>query len=52
MAQRVDIGNMAPAQIMKMGIGINLPMSPRNNNGGMYEKKMDMDCKGGSQKVM
>lgn len=52
MAQRVEVGNMQPAQLMKMAMGINLPMSPRNNNGGMYEKKIAMDCKGGSQKVM
>jgi hypothetical protein len=51
MAQRVEIGNRAPADIMRMGIQINLPMPPSNNNGGMYEKTLEMTCPG-RQKVM
>ncbi len=52
MAQRVEIGNMQTAQLMKMAMQVNLPASPANNNGGMYEKKIGMDCKGLNQKVL
>ena len=51
MAQRVEIGNKSAAELMRMGIQINLPMPPSNSNGGMYEKKLSMTCPG-REKVM
>jgi hypothetical protein len=52
MAQRVEVGNMQTAQLMKMAMQVELPASPPNNNGGMYEKKIAIDCRGSNQKVL
>ena len=51
MAQRVEIGNMPPASLMRMAMQTNIPQSQGQKQQSMYEKSLDMTCPG-REKVM
>jgi len=46
MAQRVEIGNMPPANLIRMAMENKAPQSPAQKQQSFYEKTLEMTCPG------